>query len=166
MAREEPGEHGAPTHAPRSQETLRQVELSPQRAANERAGVARVRIVVVDDDRATTAMMRALLEHAGYDVETAHDGQAALDTIARFHPRVVLLDIGMPGMDGLAIARQLRQEQGGSELVLIAISGYSQGEHAAATRAAGFDQHLVKPVDLSTLRRVIAAATSTALPRA
>ena len=84
MAREEPGEHGAPTHAPRSQETLRQVELSPQRAANERAGVARVRIVVVDDDRDTTAMMRALLEHAGYDVETAHDGQAALDTIARF----------------------------------------------------------------------------------
>jgi CheY-like chemotaxis protein len=146
-----------------SPESLRTFALMPHRAsaaADRDLALERARIVVVDDDRDTAAMMRALLQIAGHEVETAHDGMAAVETVARFEPHVVLLDIGVPGMDGYAIARRLREAPHGAKLVLIALTGYSQTEHIAAMRAAGFDHHLAKPIDLNVVRRLIAQALS------
>lgn len=117
-----------------------------------------VRIVVVDDHVDTAMMMSALLRLAGHEVEAAHDGQAAVLAVERFKPDVVLLDLGLPDMDGCEIARRLRQTPAGKDVLLIALTGYTQAEHVAATRQAGFDHHLTKPVDLSSVRRLIACA--------
>jgi CheY-like chemotaxis protein len=121
------------------------------------SGRANLRVVVVDDDADSAAMMSALLRLSGHDVAIAHDGFEALATIERFAPEVVVLDIGMPGMDGCELARRLRAAPGGSRLLLIAQTGYTQPEHVAATREAGFDYHLTKPVDHDVVRDLIGA---------
>jgi two-component system CheB/CheR fusion protein len=122
-------------------------------------------VVVVDDNVDTAAMMSALLRLAGHAVEVAHDGMSAIATVERFKPEVVLLDIGMPGMDGYEIARRLRGSPGGDELLLIALTGYTQPEHVAATREAGFDYHLTKPVDHDVVRNLIAKLQKRPQPR-
>jgi CheY-like chemotaxis protein len=89
----------------------------------------------------------------GYAVEVAHDGVSALERIRQSEPRLVLLDIGMPGLDGYEVARRLRSE--GSAAVLVAITGYGRREDQARAREAGFDHHLTKPVDLDELRIIV-----------
>jgi CheY-like chemotaxis protein len=91
-------------------------------------------------------------------VRTAHDGRAALAAAREHLPAVVFLDIGLPGMDGYEVARALRAEPAGESAVIVAVSGYGRESDKALSREAGFDEHLVKPVDLDALQRVLHAA--------
>jgi CheY-like chemotaxis protein len=109
------------------------------------------RILVVDDNVDTARGMAKLLSLLGHDVETAFDGPSAVEAARRFLPDVVLLDIGLPGMSGYEVAEVLRREEFGSRLLVIAVTGYGQEEDRRRSREAGFDYHLVKPVDHDAL---------------
>ena len=115
------------------------------------------RILVVDDSRDAAETLAMLLESLGADVQTASDGPAALDELEAFRPSVMLLDIGMPGMDGLEVARRARQRAEGRDLTLIALSGWGQEEDRRRSREAGIDYHLVKPVNLDELGQLLTA---------
>jgi CheY-like chemotaxis protein len=123
---------------------------------------ARPRIMVVDDIEDTAASMAEVLDLWGYPVKIACDGFKALELARVFQPDVVLLDIGLPGMDGYEVARRLRQEHADRPMLLAAMTGYGQEQDREATRAAGFDHHLVKPVDLAMLRQLLAHASAVA----
>jgi len=114
------------------------------------------RILVIDDNVDATRILRIMLELDGHSVRALNDGSAALDTIRAFDPQVVLLDIGMPGMDGYEVARRLRAEAGGAEPLLIAITGHGRDEDVRRSLAAGFDKHVVKPVERGLLQQLIA----------
>jgi CheY-like chemotaxis protein len=88
-------------------------------------------------------------------VQVANDGPAALAAIESYRPDVVLLDIGMPGMDGFEVARRIRENRNNDNLVLIALTGWGQAEDRNRTQAAGFDHHLVKPADITALQTVL-----------
>ena len=91
----------------------------------------------------------------GHDVRTAFDGQAALETAREFRPEVVLLDIGLPQMDGYEVARRLRAESDTRSPVLVAVTGYGQDEDRIHALQRGFDHHLVKPVELRSLEAIL-----------
>ena len=115
------------------------------------------RVVVVDDDPAVADSMAVLLEIKGHEVRTAATGEAALDLVQSFRPRVVLLDIGLQGMDGYEVAQKLRSRGGEAEnICLIAVTGYDDETARARSRAAGFDRHLVKPVSPDTIYQLLA----------
>lgn len=114
------------------------------------------RILVVDDNEDAATVVAMLLGLWGHAVETAHGGEAALATAKTFRPEVVLLDLGMPHTDGFEVARRLRATQEGSEVLLIAMTGWGQDEDRRRTKAAGFDDHLTKPVDPEALAARIA----------
>lgn len=105
------------------------------------------RILVVEDNVDAREALALLLEQDGHDVRTAGDGARALAEAQRFTPDVVLLDIGLPGLDGYAVAQQLRALPQCSSALLVAVTGYGQAEDRALSRAAGFDHHLLKPVE-------------------
>lgn len=108
---------------------------------------ASCRVLVVDDDRAVAVSMAALLTIEGHDVRTATNGEAALELARGFRPQLVLLDIGLIGMDGYEVARRLRDQQPpGERMSLVAVTGYGHEEARTRSRDAGFDRHLVKPV--------------------
>ncbi|MGE3774446.1 MAG: ATP-binding protein [Gammaproteobacteria bacterium] len=112
------------------------------------------RILVVDDNCDAADSMAMILGHLGADVEVAYGGHECLEAYSRYEPDVVLLDIGMPGIDGYEVARRLRaQDPGGA--VLVALTGWGQEEARRKGRDAGFDHHLVKPVDLERLRALL-----------
>jgi signal transduction histidine kinase/DNA-binding response OmpR family regulator len=115
------------------------------------------RVLVVDDnaDSADTLAMLARLD--GHEVRTAQTGAAALEVAQAFRPDVVLLDIGLPGMDGYEVARQLRAGAAGAPILLAAVTGYGQEADRNRSRQAGFDLHLVKPVEPEVLRRLLAS---------
>jgi len=123
----------------------------PERAAPATGG----RVLVVDDNRDGADALALLLAADGYDVRTAHDGASAVAEAARFHPRVVLLDLGMPGLDGFATARQLRAAHPAASMRLVAVTGWGQDRHRRDAAAAGFDAHVVKPVAPEDLRRLL-----------
>lgn len=123
----------------------------------ERAGSAR--ILVVDDNLDATLTMSMLLETLGYAVATANDGPKALELAASFQPDVVLLDIGLPGMNGLEVASEIRKLVASNAVrqpAIVALTGWGRSEDLERTRDAGFVRHLVKPVHLSTLRTLLA----------
>jgi two-component system, chemotaxis family, CheB/CheR fusion protein len=109
------------------------------------------RILVVDDNVDGAESLAMLLEHEGHAVRSAKDGAEALAMAVAFHPDVVLLDIGLPGMSGYEVARNLRGSRGTSKALLIATTGYGQPEDVERAKAAGFDHHVVKPVSLEKL---------------
>ncbi|MEX0677439.1 MAG: ATP-binding protein [Pirellulales bacterium] len=113
------------------------------------------RVLVVDDNEDSAASMGMLLNFLGTDVQVAHDGPTALAIIESYRPDVVLLDIGMPGMDGFEVARQVRQRVDFNNIMLIALTGWGQTEDRNRTRAAGFDHHLVKPADITALQSLL-----------
>jgi two-component system, chemotaxis family, CheB/CheR fusion protein len=123
-------------------------------APAEREGVAR-RVLVVDDSVDGAETLARLLRLDGHNVRTAADGPSALATVEAFQPDVVLLDIGLPGMSGYEVATQLRQLPGMRSAVLVALTGYGQDRDRERARQAGFDEHLTKPLDHPTLRRVL-----------
>jgi CheY-like chemotaxis protein len=112
-------------------------------------------ILLVEDNVAAAATMADVLEMWGYEVRVAHSGVTALDGVFAACPDVVLLDIGLPGMDGYEVARRLRATPEMSRALMIALTGYGQDADRERSREAGFDYHLTKPVDLDELRRII-----------
>jgi two-component system CheB/CheR fusion protein len=123
--------------------------------------ISRWRILVVDDHQDSANSMGALLKLSGADVRTAYDGETALEAIRSYRPSIVLLDIGLPGMNGYEVARQAREQSEGRHLTLIALTGWGAEDSVRRSREAGIDHHLVKPVDhhalidlLSSLPRV------------
>ncbi len=115
-----------------------------------------LRVLVVEDNRDAADSMQMLLELSGHQVEVAYAGRQALETARRFRPDVALCDIGLPGgMDGHELARALRQLEETSGSCLIALSGYGEEEDLHRGREAGFDRHLVKPVDPSLLEKIL-----------
>jgi PAS domain S-box-containing protein len=114
------------------------------------------RVLVVDDNRDAADSLSLLLEVMGHPVRTAHDGPSALAAAREFRPELVLLDIGMPGMDGLAVAGRLRAMPESAEAVVVAVTGWGQEADRRRTREAGFDRHLVKPVEPESLRALLA----------
>lgn len=114
-----------------------------------------MRIMVVDDNQDSANSLATLLQLGGHEVEAAYSAGTALERAVTFRPAVMLLDIGLPGMDGYELARRLRATPQLTGLRLVALTGYSGAEDQQRTRAAGFDEHLVKPVDFPSLGRVI-----------
>jgi two-component system, chemotaxis family, CheB/CheR fusion protein len=113
------------------------------------------RVVVIEDNPDGAEMLSLLLEHAGYEVYTAEDGKAGIELIERVTPDVALVDIGLPVMDGFEVARWVRANERHQALYLLALTGYGQAGDRAAALQAGFDEHLVKPVDAEMLRQVM-----------
>jgi CheY-like chemotaxis protein len=114
------------------------------------------RILVVDDNQDAAATLALMLDLMGNETRTAHDGLEALAAGAAFRPDAVLLDIGMPRLDGHTTARRVRAEPWGRDVLLIALTGWGQPEDRRRSDEAGFDFHLVKPVDAVTLVRLLA----------
>jgi CheY-like chemotaxis protein len=113
------------------------------------------RILIVDDNVDAAYVLTLLLRGLGHDVEAVDGGAAALERGPEFHPRVVLLDLGMPGLDGFETARRIRQQDWGRSLSLVAVTGWGQSKDRLRTRDAGFDAHLVKPVCVADLLNVL-----------
>ena len=111
----------------------------------------KTRILVVDDNVDTARGMTRLLTIIGHEVATAHSGPEAIEVARRHRPEFILLDIGLPGMSGYDVASKLRQEECCKDAVIVAISGYGQEEDRRRSRDAGFDFHLVKPLDHEAL---------------
>jgi CheY-like chemotaxis protein len=127
-------------------------------AGLERAkGVAggRHHVLVVDDNADAADSLAALLQASGHDVLVAHDGPQAIEMAGREKPDVVLLDLGLPGMDGFQVAGRLKAMPALAATRIVALTGYGQGSDREATAQAGFSAHLVKPVDYDELRRVL-----------
>jgi PAS domain S-box-containing protein len=118
--------------------------------------LSRQGIMVVDDNRDAALSMAALLQLEGHRTETAYTGAMAIERAALLQPDVVLLDIGLPGMDGYKVAQQLRAMPQTAHALLIAVTGYGQEEDRNRSRAAGFDAHLVKPVDPADIKKLMA----------
>ncbi|HEX9287738.1 MAG TPA: MASE1 domain-containing protein [Thermoanaerobaculia bacterium] len=113
------------------------------------------RVLVVDDNADARDAMRFLLEDEGHEVRSAGDGPGAIEEARSFLPEVVLLDIGLPGMDGYEVARALRAVPGCERASIVAVSGYGQAEDRARSRVAGFDEHLLKPVSPERLLEIV-----------
>jgi PAS domain S-box-containing protein len=113
------------------------------------------RVLVVDDNRDSADTLAALLEAWGHDVRTLYDGPSAIAAVAEFQPKVVLLDIGLPKMNGYEVAAQLRRSVNGRSLILVAFTGYGQDEDRRRVREAGFDYHLVKPLEPIELEKIL-----------
>ena len=114
------------------------------------------RILVIDDNSLAARTLQIFLADKGHQVELAVTGPQGLDKARRYLPQVVLCDIGLPGLDGYSVARQLRQEQGSNKMFLVAVSGYGQEEDQERAKSAGFDAYLVKPISLKDLEKLLA----------
>jgi PAS domain S-box-containing protein len=117
---------------------------------------APLRILVVDDNQDAAAMIAMLLDALGHHVMVEHSSSKALERVMQDPPQVCVLDIGLPEMDGLALARRLRAQPATANALLIAVTGYGQDQDRRQTKAAGFDHHLVKPVDIKQLSAILA----------
>jgi PAS domain S-box-containing protein len=118
------------------------------------------RVLVVDDNHDNAGGLSRLLRLLGHDVQVAYDGKGALEAARAHRPEVVLLDIGLPGMDGYEVVKRLRAEECCKDSLIIAVTGYGQPEDLSRSKEAGFDHHLVKPVDYEALMSVFAPQPS------
>jgi len=112
----------------------------------------------VDDNRDAALSLAVLLGRMGLEIQVADGGPAALEMLAAFDPEVIFLDIGMPVMDGYEVVRRIRDEAGGRDRLVIALTGWGQEEDRRKSREAGFDYHLTKPVDLAQLQSLLVPA--------
>jgi CheY-like chemotaxis protein len=119
--------------------------------------ISALRILVVDDNRDSAASLGMLLRIMGNDVRLAHDGLEAVSIADEFRPDVVLLDIGLPRINGYEAARQIRQQPWGQRIVLIATTGWGQESDRQRSKDAGFDHHLVKPINTVALAQLLAS---------
>jgi len=116
------------------------------------------RVLIVDDNADGAEMLAAVLNVDGHQALIAHDGRTALQLAAEHLPDVVFLDIGLPDMDGFEVARRLRGEPRLAGARLVALTGFGQEEDRRQSMAAGFDHHMLKPVDIKALREVLRIA--------
>jgi CheY-like chemotaxis protein len=126
----------------------------------ERPRAACCKVVVADDNRDALISLAKLLTIQGNEVRTADDGQEAVDVTEAFRPDVVLLDIGMPGLNGYEAARRIREQPWGEDMMLVALTGWGQEEDKRRSQEAGFDYHLVKPVDLDEIEALLGAVAA------
>jgi signal transduction histidine kinase/DNA-binding response OmpR family regulator len=124
---------------------------------------ARRRILIVDDHPDLIGTLARFLRLSGHEVRTAPNGPIALEELALYRPDVVLLDIGLPGMDGYEVAQSIRKQPGMETTVLVALTGYGQDEDRRRSREAGFDHHLIKPVDLDALLAIVSVPVNLAV---
>jgi CheY-like chemotaxis protein len=122
----------------------------------------RARVLVVDDDPDFNRALATLLEMVGYEVRTAHDGLKGLDSVEEFRPHCAVLDVDLPGLDGVEVARRLRRQPFGRDIVLIAMTGWARNEDRTAAMLAGFDHFLAKPVNLDELFALLPATQASA----
>ena len=115
-----------------------------------------LRVVVVDDNIDAADTFAEMLRTLGHQVATAYDGEAAIDVVNSMQPDIVLLDIGLPQVNGYDVARRIRASDAQRPVVLVAVTGWGQDEDRRRSQQAGFDHHLVKPVDLASLQRILA----------
>ena len=115
------------------------------------------RVLVVEDDRDGAEALALTLEHEGHNVRIALDGPTALEIAAEFEPTIVLLDIELPVMDGFEVARQLRASASGPRMRIVALSGYGLDSDYDKSAEAGFDRHLLKPLDFAALESLLTA---------
>jgi CheY-like chemotaxis protein len=130
---------------------------SPEPSANGKAGrssVTKCRVVVVDDNRDSAETMSMLLQVMGHEVHKAFDGLEAIETVKRVQPELVLMDIGLPKLNGYDAARRIRAEFG-EQIVLIALTGWAQDEDRRRSQEAGFNEHFVKPIDPGALEQAL-----------
>jgi PAS domain S-box-containing protein len=120
------------------------------------------RILVVDDNRDSAESLAMLLTIMGNETHLAHDGVAAIEAVERYRPEVVLLDIGLPKLSGHDVCRRVREQSWGKDIVIIALTGWGQEEDRRKSREAGFDGHLVKPVDPAALLELLSSLVSAA----
>ena len=113
------------------------------------------RVLVVDDNQDSAVSLAMLLGLTGYETSTAFDGEEALAVANRFHPHAVLLDIGLPKLNGYEVCRCLRAAERSRELIIVALTGWGLAEDRRRSLDAGFDAHLVKPVDPVALQRTL-----------
>jgi PAS domain S-box-containing protein len=122
------------------------------------------RILIVDDNRDGADSLAALLQVTGNNTQTAHDGVEAMERAAAFRPKVILLDIGLPKLNGYEVCRAIREQPWGKDLVMVAVTGWGQEEDRVKSREAGFNGHMVKPVDHAALMKLLAALSSIESP--
>jgi CheY-like chemotaxis protein len=132
------------------------VAVAPQRTivATETPAARRRRILVVDDNEDAATSLAILLEQLGHEVVIAFDGEEGVAKAAAFCPHVVFLDLGMPRMDGAEAAKRMRTLPDGAQTILIALTGWGQEHDRQRTRAAGFDHHLLKPIEPHSLEQL------------
>lgn len=118
-----------------------------------------LRVLVVDDNVDTVLSFTMLLKASGHDVRAAHDGPTAVQVALDFRPDVVLLDIGLPGLNGYEVAKRIRQAPDFQNVVLVALTGYGQDSDRQSSLQAGFDHHLVKPARLAQLQKILATVS-------
>ena len=114
------------------------------------------RILVVDDNRDSATTLAMLLKLTGNKTQTAYDGLAAVDAAESFRPEIILLDIGLPKLNGYEVCRRIREQPWGRDIVLVALTGWGQEEDRQKSKDAGFNGHMVKPVDLAALTKLLA----------
>jgi CheY-like chemotaxis protein len=137
--------------------THRSIETERDAAASARCSPSR--ILVVDDNRDSVDSLATVLQLQGHDIQTARDGVEAVQAAAAFRPNLVLLDIGLPKMNGYEAAQRIRQHDWGKTMVLIAMTGWGQDEDKRRALQAGFDHHMTKPVDPVALEKLMAVLT-------
>jgi CheY-like chemotaxis protein len=117
-------------------------------------------VLVVDDNRDAAASLAMMLSLDGHDTRTAQDGLEGLELAEAFRPEVILLDIGMPKLNGYDVCRRIREQPWGKGIFIVAVTGWGQEEDRRRSQEAGFDRHLVKPVDSVALAKVLAELKS------
>jgi CheY-like chemotaxis protein len=126
------------------------------------AGLKRFRILVVDDNHDSALSLAMLLSIMGHDTRTAHDGESALEMAESFLPDVVLLDIGLPKLNGYEVAQRIRENAWGASMFLIAVTGWGQDEDRERSSEVGLNVHMVKPVEPAALEKLLAELTPAA----
>ena len=144
-------------HLPAMMKPATQPPSSPE-VTSEATGQS-LRVLVVDDNLDAAYSLGLLLEASGHEVRSASDGLSAVDAAVDFRPNVVLLDIGLPGIDGFEVAKRLRQSPSLAGVVLVAMTGYGQGTDKLRSQEAGFDHHLVKPVEFGKVQQILATVS-------
>jgi len=135
-----------------------QPEPPPKRETPQSKGLTSCRILVVDDNKDSADSLRMLLRLKGNEVRTAYDGLSALEAAEEFRPELVLLDIGLPKLNGYDVAVRIRQQPWGRDVTLVALTGWGQDEDRRQSEEAGFNHHFVKPLDLAELEKLLGAS--------
>ena len=133
----------------------------PPRAASVALNGSTLRVLVVDDNVDTVTTLAMLVRESGHDVRTACDGASVVEEALDYRPHVVLLDIGLPGLNGFEIARRFRAQPALRNIVLVAMTGYGQESDRQRSKGAGFDHHLVKPAEFGSVLEILATASET-----
>lgn len=119
--------------------------------------VRRFKILVVDDNHDSALSLAMMLSIMGHDTRTAHDGESAVETAETFLPEVILLDIGLPKLNGYEVAQRIRTQPWGASMYLIAVTGWGQDEDRQRSSEVGLNMHMVKPVEPSALEKLLAS---------